>query len=216
MLEMKKYGIAELSAILGSTGKQAIDRKLERYGIEYTSTGRGQSLVYDITKIADPFKVYCITKLGIPAQANFEKIRNLYYYFFCDEGFADLPLIEMAEYLEAEGVPQSRQCVTKWIEYLRHLDYIGFTSTDCKYYAIEKTPSKVKICKEISREEYSKAWAIYHRNKIEHGSYYAYALMYNTLGGHPYKKPIYYHNAIMYQEIQELIDIIIDTLPEPD
>lgn len=216
MLEVRKYSIAELSAILGSTGKQAIDRKLERYGVEYTSTGRGQSLVYDITKITDPFKVYCITKLGIPAQANFEKIRNLYYYFFCDEGFADLPLIEMAEYLEAEGVPQSRQCVTKWIEYLRHLDYIGFTNTDCKYYAIEKTPSKVKICHEITREEYCQAWAIYHRNKIEHGSYYAYALMYNTLGGHPYKKPIYYQNVIMAQEIQELIDIILDTLPTPD
>ena len=85
MLEVRKYSIAELSTILGSTGKQAIDRKLERYGVEYTSTGRGQSLVYDITKISDPFKVYCITKLGIPAQANFEKIRNLYYYFFCDE-----------------------------------------------------------------------------------------------------------------------------------
>lgn len=216
MLEVKKYGVAELSAILGSTGKQAIDRKLERYGIEYDSTGRGQSLVYDIKHIPDPFKVYCITKLGIPAQANFEKIRNLYYYFFCDEGFADLPLIEMAEYLEAEGVPQSRQCVTKWIEYLRHLDYIGFTNTDCKYYAIEKTPSKVKICHEISREEYCKAWAIYHQHKYEEGPAYAYALMYNTLGGHPYKKPIYYQNAIMYREIQELIDIIIDTLPAPD
>ena len=216
MLEVKRYSIAELSAILGSTGKQAIDRKLERYGIEYTSSGWADNRVYEIKHIPDPFMVYCITKLGIPAQANFEKIRNLYYYFFCDEGFADLPLIEMAEYLEAEGVPQSRQCVTKWIEYLRHLDYIGFTNTDCKYYAIEKTPSKVKICHEITREEYCQAWAIYHRNKIEHGSYYAYALMYNTLGGHPYKKPIYYQNAIMYQEIQELIDIILDTLPTPD
>lgn len=214
MLEVKKYGVAELSAILGSTGKQAIDRKLERYGIEYDSTGRGQSLVYDIKHIPDPFKVYCITKLGIPAQANFEKIRNLYYYFFCDEGFADLPLIEMAEYLEAEGVPQSRQCVTKWIEYLRHLDYIGFTNTDCKYYAIEKTHSKEKICREIAREDYSRAWSIYHQHKRTDGCACAYALMYNTLGGHPYKKPIYYKNAIMFQEIQELIEIIIDTLPE--
>lgn len=216
MLEAKAYSIAELSAILGSTGKQAIDRKLERYGIEYTSSGRGSSLTYEITKINDPFKVYCITKLGIPAQANFEKIRNLYYYFFCDEGFADLPLIEMAEYMEAEGVPSSRQFVTKWIEYLRHLDYIGFTHTDCKYFFIEKTPSKAKICHEISREEYRKAWAIYHQHKFVEGPSYAYALMYNTLGGHPYKKPIYYQNAIMFQEIQELIDIILDTLPEPD
>ena len=216
MLEVKKYGIVELSAILGSTGKQAIDRKLERYGIEYTSTGRGQALVYEIKNIPDPFKVYCITKLGIPAQANFEKIRNLYYYFFCDEGFADLPLIEMAEYMEAEGVPASRQFVTKWIEYLKDINYIHFTQKECRYYAIEKTPSKVKICHEITREEYRQAWAIYHQHKIEDGCFLAYARMYNTLGGHPYKKPIYYENAIMFQEIQELIDIILDTLPDPD
>ena len=216
MLEVKKYSIAELSAIIGSAGKQAIDRKLERYGVEYTSSGRGSSLVYEIINITDPFKVYCITKLGIPAQADFNKIRNLYYYFFCDEGFADLPLIEMAEYMEAEGVPQSRQCITRWIEYLKDINYIGFTKTDCKYFRIEKTPSKVKIPHEISREEYGKAWAIYHQHKLIEGPAYAYALMYNTLGGHPYKKPIYYNNAIMYQEIQELIDIIIDTLPTPD
>lgn len=216
MLEIKKYGIAELSEILNSTGKQAIERKLERYGVEYISTGRGNDRVYDIVKIADPFKVYCITKLGMPAQANFEKIRNLYYYFFCDEGFADLPLIEMAEYMEAEGVGQSRQCVTKWIEYLRQINYIGFTTTDCKYYAIEKTPSKVKICHEITKEEYCKAWTVYHRYKVDEGTYAAYARMYNMIGGHPYKKPIYYHNAIMYQEIQELIDMILDTLPEPE
>ena len=216
MLEAKKYSVAELSAILGSTGKQAIDRKLERYGVEYTSSGRGSSLTYEITKISDPFKVYCITKLGIPAQADFEKIRNLYYYFFCDDGFADLPLIEMAEYMEAEGVPASRQFVTKWLEYLKHINYIHFDNRDCKYYAIEKTPSKEKICHEITRKEFGQAWAIYHQHKYTEGCACAYALMYNTLGGHPYKKPIYYENAIMFQEIQELIDIIIDTLPVPE
>lgn len=216
MLEVKKYSIAELSTILGSTGKQAIDRKLTRYGIEYTSSGRGSSLTYEITKISDPFKVYCITKLGIPSQANFEKIRNLYYYFFCDEGFADLPLIEMAEYMEAEGVPASRQFVTKWLEYLKEIDYINFDKRECKYYAIEKIAANEKICREITREEYGRAWAIYHQHKNTEGCACAYALMYNTLPGHPYKKPIYYENAIMFQEIQELIDIILDTLPYPE
>ena len=48
MLEVKKYSVAELSAILGSAGKQAIDRKLERYGIEFTSSGWADNRVYEI------------------------------------------------------------------------------------------------------------------------------------------------------------------------
>ena len=216
MLKAKKYAIAELSAILGSAGKQAIDRKLDRYGIEYSSSGWADNRVYEIKHIPDPFKVYCITKLGMPAPADFEKIRNFYYYFFCDEGFADLPLIEMAEYMEAEGVPASRQFITKWLEYLKEIDYINFDKRECKYYAIEKTAANEKICREITREEYGRAWAIYHQHKYTDGCACAYALMYNTLPGHPYKKPIYYENAIMFQEIEELIDIIVDTLPVPE
>ena len=33
--------------------------------------------------------------------------------------------------------------------------------------------------------------------KFTEGPACTYALMYNTLGGHPYKKPIYYNNTIM-------------------
>ena len=73
-----------------------------------------------------------------------------------------------------------------------------------------------KTCREITREEYGQAWAIYHKHKNTDGCACAYALMYNVLPGHPYKKPIYYENAIMFQEIEELIDIIVDTLPVPE
>lgn len=216
MLKVGSYSFSELKEILGTKDKQATDRKLTRYGVEYSSTGWADSREYTITHIPDPFKLYCVIKLGIPAQADFKKIRNLYYYFFCVEGFTDLPLIEMAKVMESEGVPASRQFVSKWIAYLRHLDYINFTNAECAYYAISRDEAGNRICKEITRSEYNKAWSIYFEWRDIEGCGLAYARMYNTIGGHPYKKPIYQENALKCAEIQELVDIIIDTLPEPD
>ena len=95
MLELRDYSIAELRTILGTKDKQGIDRKLTGYGVEFSSSGYGDSRVYTVTRIPDPFKIYAITKLGIPAQADFTKIQNLYFYFFCVEGFAEWPLVEM-------------------------------------------------------------------------------------------------------------------------
>ena len=216
MLKTGSYSFAELKGVLGTKDKQATDRKLARYGVEFSSSGWADSRTYTITHIPDPFRLYCVLVLGTPPQADFEKIRNLYYYFFCVEGFTDLPLIEMAKVMEDEGVPASRQFVSKWIEYLRHLDYINFTQSECEYYAISRDEQNNRICKSISRPDYLHAWAIYFEWRDVEGCGLAYARMYNTIGGHPYKKPIYQQNALMAAEIQELIDIIIDTLPEPD
>ena len=216
MLKVGKYPIGELKKLLGTADKQGIDRKLTRYGVAFSSIGWADSRVYEITNIPDPFRLYCVLMLGIPAQSDFEKIRNLYYYFFCVEGFTDLPLIEMAKVMEAEGVPASRQFVSKWIDYLRHLEYINFTTAECEYYAISRDEQGNRVCKNITRADYNNAWAIYYEWKLTEGYILAYARMYNTIGGHPYKKPIYQENALMAAEIQELIDIIIDTLPEPD
>ena len=124
MLANRTYSIAEIEDLLKTKGKQNIDRKLERYGIDFSSDGHGSSRAYTIKHIPDPFKVYAIVKLGIPAQANFTKIRNLYYFLFCAEWFAEAPLIEMERILEAEGVPMARQTITKWPNYLQHINYI--------------------------------------------------------------------------------------------
>ncbi len=213
MLELREYPVSELEELLNTTGKQNIDRKLERYGITFTSNGRGASLLYTIKHISDPFKVYAITKLGIPAQANFTKIRNLYYFLFCGDGFAENPLIEMEQIMEAEGVPMARQTITKWITYLQHIDYITF-SADFRYYVIYYTELGEKAYKEVDAETYKSGWAIYHEWKYKEGSSNAYALMYNTIGGHPYKKPAIIENAFYQAEIDELIEVIVESLWE--
>lgn len=213
MFEKRNYPVGEMEELLNTSGKQNIDRKLRRYGVGFSSDGRGRRLVYTIESLPDPFKVYAIVKLGIPAQANFMKIRNLYYFLFCAEGFSDNPLIEMERIMDAEGIPMARQTITKWLNYLQHLDYIILSADNIKYYVIRKT-SIGREYNEVDAETYKKGWAIYHHWKMIEGSANAYCRMYNTIGGHPYKKPEIVENAILQNEINELIEVINESILE--
>lgn len=205
-----------MASILGTDSKQGIDRKLQRYGIVFESNGRGKNLTYDIKKINDYFKLYAITKLGITANADFTKIRNLYYYFFCCDGFAALPNVEKAQIMADEGVPVSRQTIKKWISYLKDINYIMFTESDCIYYAITKTGDNRKHYKEISRERYRQGWAKYWETDRTNGTRCAYAKMRAIVGGHPYKQPKIVHNGFFLKEMQELIDVINESFLEED
>lgn len=215
MLENKDYPIAELEELIKTTGKQNIDRKLQRLNIKFSSSGYANRRIYTITHIPDdPFKIYAVIKLGIPAQANFTKIRNLYYLLFCAEGFSEAPLIEMERLMEAEGIPMARQTITKWINYLQHIDYITLSSGEFKYYVIRKLLLGKREYKEIDAETYKKGWAIYHHYKYIEGSQMAYSRMYNSIGGHPYKKPLIIENAILQKEIDELIEVVNESILE--
>ena len=56
MLAKISYSIAEMEELLNTKGKQNIARKLERYGIGFTSDGRGDTRIYTINSIPDdPF-----------------------------------------------------------------------------------------------------------------------------------------------------------------
>ena len=208
MLEIRDYSIAELRTILGTKDKQGIDRKLTGYGVVFSSAGYGDGRVYTITRIPDPFKIYAITKLGIPAQADFTKIQNLYFYFFCVEGFAEWPLVEMEAILEEDGQKISSKTISKWLKYLEHLDYVKFSQCDYTYYAIYKTTNGTKLYKEISKDTYLEGWRIYFDSRDEEGCGCAYIKMTNHIGGHPYKRPSVDHNVAYTAEIAELIEVI--------
>ena len=211
MLEKREYTITELEKIINSNGKQAVDRKLSSRGVQFTSTGRGQNRIYTITQIPDPFKMYAIVKLGIPAQADFIKIRNIYYYLLCGEGFAESPLVEMERILEKDGSRITRQTISKWIDYLRKIDYITYSASDFTYYVIRNLPNGKKEYDVVDAKTYKKGWAIYHHWIHIEGSKSAYSRMYNTINGHPYKKAKIIENAIYLDEINELIDMINDS-----
>lgn len=212
MLKEQKYGFEEMKKIMGCSDKQGIDRKLDRYKITYESSGRGQSRTYTILHISDPFKTYCVLKLGIPAQADFDKILHLYYYFFCCDDFKTSPIIEQERMMsESDGAPVSRKTITKWLNYLEKINYISFDRVNCLYYLVRKEIDGQQTYIETDRETYNKGWKIYFEYKDKEGCGPAYGRMYNFLGGHPYKKSIAYENALLQSDIDELIELINDT-----
>lgn len=210
MLEIKKYTKNELSAVLGTNTKQAIDRKLRRYGAVFESTGRGKNLTYEIKEIPDIFKFYCITELNIPLSVNFEKFKCFCYYLLCDETFASFPIIEMQRIMSADGVQISRQTISNWIRYLSKAGYVALSISEFTYYAITKTEDDIKHYTEITKEKYSKGWGIYWDVKEKYNAGLAYKLMSDYVGGHPYKRPKIEHNIFYTKELEILIDLVND------
>lgn len=60
MLECKTYTYAEFSALFNTRDNQGIKRRLDRWGIKYSTAGRGTGLKYTIEEISDPFVPFCI------------------------------------------------------------------------------------------------------------------------------------------------------------
>ena len=215
MLELKTYTLAEMSQILnGTNNKQSIIRKLERYGVEVETNGSGSTITFDVKSIADPFKIFCITELGIYAGTDFTKLANLYYYLFCSKEFIEKPLVEMERIMRTDNRPISRQTISKSISYLERAGYIHLDQADFNYYAIYYDDNGEKAYKTITKEQYNEGWKTYWENRDEVDSGFAYASMYDLIGGHPYKKPKIEYNAFYSEEIKRLIDAVNDAFFE--
>lgn len=211
MLEIRDYRITELRELFGTKDKQGIDRKLKGYGVEFTAdNGWADNRIYTIKSVPDPFKMYAITKLGIPPQSDFTKIRNLFFYFFFVDGFAEWPFGEMEAIMEEDGVHVSSKTISKWLMYLHHLDYINFSRSEFVYYSINKVDNR-KIYTEIPKELYLEGWHIYFNLVDEHGSGVAYYQMRKHIGGHPHKRALFGKNAIFAAEIEELMEVVNDS-----
>ena len=211
MLELRTYTKNEITGILDTTDRQGVKRKLDGYGVEYTIDGWG-NYTLTITAINDPFRLFCITTLGIPAQADFDKLKTLYYHLFCCPEFATQPYEVMASKLKEEGEadPPSNKTIGKWVAYLGTIDFVAFDRDDCVYYAIQEGQDGMRNCVEISKETYCAGWRIYWEYKTKEGTDLAYYRMYNYVGGHPCRRPKMKANGIYNKEIEQLIDILED------
>ena len=159
MVELRKYGRTELFNILKVNNKQAMKRKLKRWGISYTDRGRGNSLEITITGIADRFKVYCITDLGFGANTDFQKVRNLYYVFFNDEEFMAMPDEVKENRMRDKSTPISRQTIANYIAKLDAKELIMRNTGEYLYYFALKQRQRF-----VERAEYIKAWHEYWQN----------------------------------------------------
>ena len=211
MLELKKYTKAEIAAILNTRNKQGITRKLDRYGITYIAEGRGDGLTITITAIPNRFKVFCITELGFPAQCDFQKLRNFFFYFFADgDTFRSFPDEVMETLLSERGKRVSRQTIAGWKRRLDRLEIIHLSQSEYIYYFAFKKHQRM-----CEHTEYVKAWGEYWDNKrAGMPTYDAIEIMRFDYGGVARKQPLAQINGIHANTIHTLQDLIYESIEQ--
>lgn len=209
MLEIKTYTNIELAEVLGgSSSRQALKKKLDRYKIEYEIIGRGNNIKFEIKRIDNPFKIYCITELGIPAQSDFETMLYFYYFYFCDDEFGCMTAEEKQEFMDKKEHYISRQTSRTWEKYLEKKQWIAFSDDECIYYFSKGGEHKV-----TTQEKYRKAWKMYW-SMVEQGcgSGEAMLVVSSKYGGVPRKHPLPQKNAFHLGEIDDFIVLIVSEI----
>lgn len=208
MLEIRKYKKTELDEIFGQSSKQTLDRKLLRYGVVFACEGRGATLTYDIQKITDPFKVFCIVELGYSGATDFHKLLYFMYYFINDDEFRAMPDEVKEARMRAVKKPISRQTIANYTEKLNRMGIINRNTGDFYYYFAYKQTQRF-----TTYEEYREAWKEYWK-EIDRGRHpgVAIALMREKYGGVARKqaKPVF--NAFFLDQIEQLNTLICQSI----
>lgn len=208
MLELKTYQKAELSALFGTRNTQGLERKMERYGINFEKSGRGNRATYTITAIKDPFKIFCITELDFDGGTDFHKVRNFYYYYFNDEEFMAMP-DEVKEYrMKKEGNPVTRQTIATYISKLDAKGLINRNTTNFVYYFANRQTQR-----RAERAEYNQAWREYWES-VNSGSPSSDAIwdMRVNYGGVARKQAIPDINGIYNDKIEYMMGLIVQSI----
>lgn len=138
-LTKRDYPIGMLEQLIGTSGKQATDRKLNKYGYGFTSTGSGTNRVYTITSLPDAFhrfRSYCVFSLGYSPQTDFVKLRDFLYLLLGDEDFNWLPDEAKEAYTRLMGKGMSRQTIAKYTKQLEKTGFIDTIFGEFVYYNI--------------------------------------------------------------------------------
>lgn len=214
MIELRTYTIQELAFILKtSVDRQLISKRLDNLGIKYSLSGRGETTQFEIKAFADEFKVFCNLDLGFDLRTEFTCLAYFLFLFFNDEDFQIQPLTEMENRLNDRNRKVSRQTLSIWKKKLEALGLFS-KSTECRYYSVSKGNRR-----EITREEYSKAWIAFYKYLAEHKNeddfHYTdgFGVMYDLIGGKAIKRPLIDLNGFhsdTIDKISELTSKIID------
>ena len=208
MLECKTYTYAEFSALFNTRDNQGIKRRLDRWGIKYSTAGRGTGLKYTIEDISDPFVPFCILDLGFAPQTFFDKLNLFLYYFLNDKEFAGLPCEMMERRIENDGYTLSRQTIEKYLRQLDHQDLILRASGNYHYYF-----ARLGRLIDTTKEKYSQAWREYWQDK-ENGCPAGEAItsMCMKYGGVAKKQAIIEFNGIYNNTLNALNDMVCDRI----
>lgn len=206
MLEIRTYKKPELTAMLGTKSVANLKKKLDGYNVEYDFSGRGEKAIFDIKKINDPFKVYCITELGFTAMRDFDKLAFFFYYYFNDDEFMAMPDEVKENRMKASGHDLTRQTIASYTQRLCNLGMINKFTTNYIYYFAYKGEQII-----TTAEEYKRAWRGYWLD-IDDGmhSWDAIWNMRITYGGVARKQPIPDVNVLYDGQIEEIVDLAVN------
>lgn len=206
MIEEKEYTLQELQEYLRTERPDSIMSKLQTLECEYEKIGRGNNVVFRITKVPNRIKEICIYNLGIPPQTDFEKLKWFFYFYFENEEFRTLPYKAMERKLELFGKPIARQTFGKWINSLEEANLIMFDEDDCNYYASGFDNKGVYYCYPSNEEFYKEAWCKFWRDMNRNEGNYAKALfnMKQSYLGKALKRPKPKENALTYSTLEAL------------
>lgn len=209
MLEIRKYTIAEMREILHSRGKQAIERKLNNYDVEFATEGRGRSAVFDITAINDPFKVYCIVELGFVGQTDFKKLRDFYYCFLNDDEFMSMPDEVKEARMRRMGYIISRQTIANYTAKLERKEFLYRDYRNFYYYFAHEGYQRM-----VEKAEYCKAWKEHWARVNENGWDRRLSIhkMITDYGGLARKQGKLSKNAIYLETIDYINDLIVGSM----
>lgn len=208
MLELKAYKKAELSTMFDTTGMQSLQRKMERYGITFEVNGRGETAVFTIQEIKDPFKVYCITELGYDGRTDFQKLLYFMYYFFNDPEFRAMP-DEVKEVRMTDcGHHIGRSTIANYTSKLDRKNLIDRNTNNFIYYfAFEQTQRMVE------REEYLQAWHEHWDRRADGWDNYSSIMqMFADYGGVARKQAIPEMNGIYTEQIEYLNTLVTESI----
>ena len=205
MLEIQQYTKPQLTEIFGSKTNEGLKRKLTNYDISYTTSGRGKNIVFDITAINDPFKVYCITDLGFPSQVDFYKLRYFLYYYLNDVEFMSMPDEVKESRMDEFGKHISRQTIANYIKRFEKLNFVHTSTNSYIYYFAYKDKQRI-----TDRNEYCRAWREYWQYKSDNdlSTIDAISLMRTHYGGVARKQAVTELNGIYSREIDYISSLI--------
>lgn len=203
MLELRTYTIDEMGSILGVNDRQSIQRKLNRYGVEYSVIGRGTASEFEIKNIDDEFKLFCILDLGMSANTDFNKFLYFLYYFLNDDDFRWLPDETLEIKMDERNNHISRQTIANYKRVLSNLNLFAKVG-DYVYYFARRNNQII-----TDETTYKKAWREYWENKNNGiDSQEAICIMCATYGGVAKKQAIMIGNTIYADTINKLNDMV--------
>ncbi|MBE7052788.1 MAG: hypothetical protein E7391_00740 [Ruminococcaceae bacterium] len=203
MLKLASYTKSEMTEIFKTKNMQGLQRKLQRIGVSFKVTGKGDNAIFTITNIENPFKIYCMTELGFDGRSDFYKIRNFYYYYFNDEEFRSMPNEVQENRMRLEHKYISRQTIANYINKLCKKNFVTKNNSYIYYFA-HKNNQRI-----VEKKEYCEAWHMYWSD-IGKG-YTSRDAIYNMIrnyGGVARKQEIAEINGIYNKDIELLRNLI--------